>query len=115
MARLLLWQIVMLILAIGVSAMMWGMSAIGATIWGGLCYFLPTVVAIMILKILKKNPVLLPMAFIMAEMTKITLACLMMFIVYLTHQADNWLAFLSGLILVSQAGLFTFFGKRWVL
>lgn len=112
MGRLLLSQIVMLILAVCVSAIVWDRSVISATVWGGLSYFLPTVVAIVILAILKKNPVLLPVALIAAETIKIMLTCLMIFCVYLIHQIDSWLAFLLGLILVSQAGLLTFFGKR---
>lgn len=115
MSRLLLWQMVMLVLAVCVSATVWGAPAIESAVWGGLSYFIPTIIAIMALIKLKKNPALLPMALIIAEMAKIMLTCLMMFIVYLMHQADNWLAYLLGLILVSQTGLFTFFGKRWVL
>lgn len=114
MGRLLLWQLLMLLLAVCISAWIWGISAMGSAVWGGLCYFLPTVAAIIVLTILKQNIALMPTALSVAEQVKLISVCVIMIVAYLTHQADNWLAFLSGLTLVSQAGLFTF-GKRRVL
>ncbi|WP_066569858.1 ATP synthase subunit I [Snodgrassella sp. CFCC 13594] len=114
MGKIIVWQMVLLVVAIAIAAWVWGVAAIGSVVLGGLCYLLPTILAIVLLSILKKIPDLLPVALMATELGKIILVCLMMLVVYLAYPAANWLAFLLGLILVSQAGLFTF-GKRLVL
>lgn len=108
------WQTVMLFVAICVSTLQWNTSAIWPTVLGGLCYLIPTLLALLTLIAIKNFPALLPATLIIVEISKIFMICLMMLLVYICYSAVNWFAFLIGLILVSQAGLFTY-RKRLVL
>ncbi|WP_369611762.1 ATP synthase subunit I [Snodgrassella alvi] len=108
----------MLFAAVCVSAWLWKYSAIWSAVLGGLSYLIPTLLAMLTIIAAKKLPALLPAllpaTLLMAEISKILMICLMMLLVYVCYSAVNWFAFLTGLILVSQAGLFTF-RKRLLL
>lgn len=108
------WQTVMLFVAICVSTLLWNTSAIWSTVLGGLCYLIPTLLALLTLVSVKKIPALLPITLMTVEIIKILMICLLMLLVYIFYSAVNWFAFLIGLTLVSQAGLFTF-RKRLLL
>lgn len=108
------WQAVMLFVAICVSTLLWNTSAIWSTVLGGICYLIPTLLALLTLSAVKKISALLPVTLIMVEISKVFMICLMMLLVYVCYSAVNWYSFLIGLILVSQAGLFTF-RKRLLL
>ena len=114
MKWIMFWQTVMLFAAVCVSAWLWNYSAIWSAVLGGLSYLVPTLLAILTIIAAKKLPALLPATLLMAEISKIMMICLMILLVYVCYSAVNWFAFLTGLILVSQAGLFTF-RKRLLL
>lgn len=107
MKWIMIWQAVMLFVAICVSTLLWSSSAIWSTVLGGICYLIPTLLALLTLSAVKKISALLPATFIIVEISKILIICLIMLLVYVCYSAVNWFAFLIGLILVSQAGLFT--------
>lgn len=108
MSRIIFWQAVMLFAAVCMSTYFWSSTAVWSALWGGLCYLIPTIMAIVNILVMKKIPALLPVALLTAEIGKIMLVCLMILMVYMSYASVNWYAFLMGLILVSQAGLFTF-------
>lgn len=108
MRQIVFWQLMMLIVAICLAVWWRQPASVWSALWGGLAYFLPTLIAVAMLSVMRRNPEWLSIALLMAEITKILLVCLMMLAVYLVYPPLDWPAFLLGLILVSQAGLFTF-------
>lgn len=101
------WQTVMLFVAICVSTLVWDTSAIWSTVLGGLCYLIPTLLVLLTLKAVKHFPARSLATLLTVEVSKVLMVFLMMLLVYICYSAVNWFAFLIGLILVSQAGLFT--------
>ncbi|MDF7676917.1 ATP synthase subunit I [Neisseriaceae bacterium ESL0693] len=108
MSRIIIWQTIMLFAAVGISACFWTKAAVWSTVCGGLSYLIPTIMAVINLMVMQRIPALQPMALLVAEFGKIFLTSLIMLLVYVYYPAVDWLAFLLGIILVSQAGLFTF-------
>lgn len=114
MSKIIIWQSAVLLITVCLSAYFGNHTAMWSTLWGGLCYLIPTVIAIIGVMMMKRIPVLLPTVLLIAEIGKVVLASLMIFLIFECYPAINWLAFLAGLIMVSQAGLFTF-RKRLLL
>ncbi|MDO5073998.1 MAG: ATP synthase subunit I [Neisseria animaloris] len=70
---------------------------------GGLCYLLPSAVAVLLLSFLKRYPQVAAKAFLFVESLKVVLSLVLMLIVfYFWHASLTFIPFLAGLFAVSH-------------
>ncbi|WP_303064436.1 ATP synthase subunit I [Alysiella sp.] len=87
------------------SALAWfiaGKQTFISLLLGGLCYSLPTFLAVFFLNFLKKRPAWAGVGFLLAESLKIGLALFLMIMFFLFYQDMRFIPFFVGLLSVSH-------------
>ena len=81
----------------------WGQEAAVSGVIGGLCYAVPTAIAVLLLSLFSQSPLLSYAGFLMAEGLKIALATVMLLLImFFFHSQIMWLPFIIGLFLASH-------------
>ena len=81
----------------------WGQKAAVSGVVGGLCYAIPSIIAVLILSLSSRSPLLSYAGFMMAEGLKIALATVMLLLImYFFHSQIMWLPFIICLFLASH-------------
>lgn len=82
---------------------LWGQKAAVSGVVGGLCYAIPSIIAVLVLSLSSRSPLLSYAGFMMAEGLKIALAAVMLLLImYFFHSQIMWLPFIIGLFLASH-------------
>ena len=80
-----------------------GQEAAVSGVIGGLCYAVPTAIAVLLLSLFSQSPLLSYAGFLMAEGLKIALATVMLLLImFFFHSQIMWLPFIIGLFLASH-------------
>ncbi|QRN41447.1 MAG: hypothetical protein GKC53_04835 [Neisseriaceae bacterium] len=101
-------QLVVICLSWFVALIFSELSVAVSVLLGGLTYFIPTLLSIVVLTRLKKTPELLPIALLIVEVHKIVVTVVIIVTIYFLCPEVNWIGYLVGLILVTQVGLLMF-------
>ncbi|MBN3859007.1 hypothetical protein GKC56_00320 [Neisseriaceae bacterium PsAf] len=101
-------QLVIICLSWFVALIFWGIPTAVSVLLGGLTYFIPTLLSIMVLTRLRKVPELLPMTLLIVEVHKILVVVIIIVATYFFCPQINWVSYAVGLILVTQVGLLMF-------
>ena len=81
----------------------WGQEAAVSGIVGGLCYAIPSTIAVLILSLSSRSPLFSSAGFMLAEGLKIALATVMLLLImYFFHSQIMWLPVIIGLFLASH-------------
>lgn len=75
-----------------------GAPAFWSLLLGGLCYAVPTLLAVLVLNLLKKKPALAGAGFLLAEGLKTVLALLLMVAVFALYREIRFVPFFIGLL-----------------
>lgn len=109
MVKILLLQLLVLLLVAAVSGVFGGFPSLLSAMAGGLCYFIPSSVTVLILKLLVPYPQFAGYGFLFGEGLRIVLALIMMLVVFAVwHQVLVFIPFLSGLLAVSHVVFLVF-------
>ncbi len=106
MTKIIVWQAVLLAALTAVFALLSGATAAWSCLLGGVCYLLPTVVAILLLNFFRSRPRWAAISFLWGESLKVMLSILLMAAVFWWYPAVAWLPFLLGLLSVSHVVFF---------
>lgn len=103
MKQILILQILVLTAVALISAVFSGLAGFWSAVAGGFSYLLPSVFAVLLLKLSKRNPLYHGKAFIIGEVLKVVLSLVMMLAVFMVwHQSLIFFPFLFGLLGVSH-------------
>nr|WP_314764606.1 ATP synthase subunit I [uncultured Neisseria sp.] len=103
MRQILIWQCAMLAAVAFVGAVCWGERGFWSALAGGASYLIPTVAAVLLLRLLKNRPHLQSRMFMAGEALKVMLSlALMLSFFAVWHQSLVFLPFLFGLFSVSH-------------
>ena len=103
MRQILIWQCAMLAAVAFVGAVCWGGRGFWSALAGGASYLIPTVAAVLLLRLLKNRPYLQSRMFMAGEALKVMLSlALMLSFFAVWHQSLVFAPFLMGLIGVSH-------------
>ncbi|MCP1661098.1 ATP synthase subunit I [Neisseria perflava] len=103
MKRIVPLQLIVLAVISVVSAWVWGVKGFWSALAGGASYLVPTLVAVLLLKFFRQNPVLQSRMFVFGEALKVMLSLIMMLAVFAAwHQSLVFFPFLLGLAGVSH-------------
>ena len=103
MKKIISYQLLVVALFGLVLCPIWGQEAAVSGIVGGLCYAIPSTIAVLILSLSSRSPLLSYAGFMMAEGLKIALATVMLLLImYFFHSQIMWLPFIIGLFLASH-------------
>ena len=109
MAAAIYIQLVVALILIAVFWIVSGMEAAESVALGCLCYFVPTITAVLVLRFLRRFPRWSDSAFWIGEGLKIVLAVVLMMLVFVFYrQRIVFAPFFIGLIAVSHAVLLIF-------
>lgn len=109
MQNLLLWQVIILVFISVLSFFCCGVAGFLSAIAGGISYLLPSVMMVLLLKILKFYPRLMVAGFFIGEGLKVMLSlALMLIIFFIWHKTLVFLPFLLGLCAVSYSVFLVF-------
>ena len=96
-------QVIVLLIISVVCALFSGLPGFLSALAGGFSYIVPTLVAVLLLKLSKCNPLYHGKAFIIGEVLKVVLSLVMMLAVFAVwHQSLIFFPFLFGLLGVSH-------------
>ncbi|MDO4641863.1 MAG: ATP synthase subunit I [Neisseria sp.] len=111
MGKILLLQSAVLLLATILSGISGRPPVVWSVLAGGLCYFIPSSITVLILRLLNPYPQFAGYGFLVGEGLRIVLALLMMVSVFaIWHQTLVFIPFLLGLLAVSHV-VFLIFWK----
>lgn len=102
-------QVAVLAIIATLSGLINGTTAAWSALAGGLCYFLPSALTVLILNLFRSYPQYAGYAFIVGEGLRIVLALILMVTVFAVH-ADSlqFLPFLFGLLATSHVVFLVF-------
>ena len=107
MNQILVYQIIVLLIISVLSAVFAGVDGFWSSVAGGVCYLVPSSIAVLLLKFSKRNPLYHGKAFIIGEILKVVLSLVMMLAVFAVwHQS---LIFLSVLVRIARCQSISFF------
>lgn len=99
-------QFVVLLVVSGFAGLVSFQAALSALL-GGLSYILPTVISVLVLRILQQSQ-WSGLGFLVSECLKIVLACILMLLSFLFYREVNFIAYFLGMLSVSHL-IFLFF------
>ncbi|QEY23795.1 ATP synthase subunit I [Neisseria animalis] len=103
MTRILISQAGVLFAISILSALFAGGRGFWSALAGGLTYLIPTLIAVLLLKLFKNNPYLRSRMMVVGEVLKITLSLVLMLAVFAVwHDSLAFLPFFCGLLGVSH-------------
>ena len=103
MNQILVYQVVVLFIISAISAVFAGMNGFWSSAVGGVCYLVPSSIAVLLLKLSNRNPLYHGKAFIIGEVLKVVLSLVMMLAVFMVwYQSLIFFPFLFGLLGVSH-------------
>ncbi len=103
MNQILVYQIIVLLIISVLNAVFAGVDGFWSSVAGGVCYLVPSSIAVLLLKFSKRNPLYHGKAFIIGEILKVVLSLVMMLAVFAVwHQSLIFFPFLFGLLSVSH-------------
>lgn len=103
MKQILILQAAVLTAVAAASAAVAGSSGFWSAIAGGASYLLPSLIAVLLLKLFKNRPALAGKAFVFGEVLKVMLSLVCMLVVFaIWHQSLVFLPFFFGLLGVSH-------------
>ena len=103
MKQIIILQFAVLSVCSLVSLVIWGYSGFLSAIGGGLSYLLPTLIAVLLLKLFSGDPFPQSRMYVFGEILKVVLSLLSMFAMFsIWHQSLVFAPFLMGLISVSH-------------
>ena len=103
MNKIIYAQLAALAVTAAVCALISGISGFWSALAGGLSYLLPSVMAVLLLKLFKPYPHLAGTVFLIGEGLKVVLALVLMLIVFaIWHTTLQFLPFIAGLLAVSH-------------
>lgn len=108
MARLVFYQLLILVAISIVFTVMGGWVAGFSALLGGMCYLVPTVAAVLVLNFFQAAGIWQPASFFWGESLKIILSIIMMALTAIVYPALQWLPFLLGLVMVSHIVFFVY-------
>ena len=94
MNQILVYQVVVLLIISALSAVFAGLNGFWSSVVGGICYLVPSSIAVLLLKLSKCNPLYHGKVFIIGEVLKVVLSLVMMLAIFFP--------FLFGLLGVSH-------------
>lgn len=104
MIKILMIQLAALIVVAAFSGVLGGSAAFWSAVAGGGCYFVPTVLMVLVLNFFQRSPVVVAYGFVLGEGLKITLALGLMVAVFWFYRDHlMFIPFFLGLLGVSQA------------
>lgn len=106
MNKILFWQAGLLASLVLLFAVFLGGTAAWSVFWGGFCYGLPTLLAILLLNFFRSHPRWAAISFLWGESLKVILSIVLMVGVFWFYPALAWLPFLLGLLSVSHVVFF---------
>lgn len=104
MIKILMMQLAALTVVAAFGGMLGGSAAFWSAVVGGGCYFVPTVLMVLVLNFFQRFPVAAAYGFVLGEGLKITLALGLMVTVFGFYRDRlMFIPFFLGLLCVSQA------------
>lgn len=101
-------QLIAIVISWLVTVLFFGISQAWSVALGGLTYCIPTILSILALSIVKRYKEILFSALFFIEVHKIVLIVVIIVLIYFVYPGIHWLAYLVGLIIVTQVGLLMF-------
>ena len=103
MKKILLLQLAVLALVALACFFFSGVNGLWSALAGGLCYFLPSALAVLLLKVFKPYPQMAAKGFLLGESLKVMLSLVLMLVVFAVwHETLVFIPFLLGLFAVSH-------------
>ena len=103
MNQILVYQVVVLLIISALSAVFAGLNGFWSSVVGGICYLVPSSLAVLLLTLSKCNPLYHGKVFIIGEVLKVVLSLVMMLAVFMVwYQSLIFFPFLFGLLGVSH-------------
>lgn len=107
MKQILILQVVVLFAVSVLSALFAGQSGFWSAFAGGASYFIPSSIAVLLLKLFKNNPYLQSRMFVFGEVLKVVLSLVLMLAVFAVwHESLVFFPFFFGLLGVSHLVFF---------
>ncbi len=103
MKKILLLQLAALTATASISALFAGAGGFWSAVAGGLCYLLPSAVAVLLLRFFESYPQMAAQGFLLGEGLKVALSLVLMLVVFVFwHESLVFIPFLAGLLAVSH-------------
>ena len=106
MTKIIIWQAGLFAILVAAFGVLLGANAALSCLLGGLCYLLPTTLAILLLNFFRSRARWAAISFLWGESLKVMLSIMLMVGVFWFYPALEWLPFLLGLLSVSHVVFF---------